>query len=321
MTHAAIFDDLTALSDATRSRMLLLLEHHELTVSELCTVLQLPQSTVSRHLKTLSDAEWVSSRRDGTSRYYTLALDARTAPTRRLWAVLRDQVGSSVGADQDARRLKGVLARRQTKSEEFFASSAGQWDRLRQDFFGPRSLLHALPALFDSRWVVGDLGCGTGQTSEAVAPFVASVVAVDRSGEMLQAAKRRLRDQPNVDIRRGELEALPIADEELDVAIMMLVLHHVPDPLAALRETSRALRPGGRLLVCDMLPHDREEYKQQMGHIWLGFSEEQLRRLLTANGFAAPRVIQMPADPADKRAALFVEATVKSESMGRKKQT
>src|SRR5919197_815881 len=104
--QAAIFDDLSALSDATRSRMLLLLERHELTVSELCAVLQLPQSTVSRHLKTLADAEWVASRRDGTSRYYSLALDDRTAPTRRLWAVLREQVATSVGADQDARRLK-----------------------------------------------------------------------------------------------------------------------------------------------------------------------------------------------------------------------
>ena len=137
-----------------------------------------------------------------------------------------------------------------------------------------RRSLHALPALFDPRWVVGDLGCGTGQTSAAVAPFVARVVAVDRSGEMLQAARRRLRDQPNVDIRRGELEALPIADGELDVAIMMLVLHHVPDPLAVLREAARVLRPGGRSCSCDMLPHDREEYKQQMGHVWLGFAED-----------------------------------------------
>lgn len=132
-----------------------------------------------------------------------------------------------------------------------------------QELFGRASSLHALPALFDPRWVVGDLGCGTGQTSEAVAPFVERVVAVDRSSEMLQAAKRRLRDQPNVDIRRGELEALPIAGEELDVAIMMLVLHHVPDPLAVLRETARVLRPGGRLVLCDMLPHDREEYSSR----------------------------------------------------------
>jgi len=321
VTHAAIFDDLTALSDATRTRMLLLLERHELTVSELCAVLQLPQSTVSRHLKTLSDTDWVSSRRDGTSRYYTLALDERTAPTRRLWAVLRDQVSSSVGADQDARRLKGVLARRQTKSEEFFASSAGQWDRLRKELFGSASSLHALPALFDARWVVGDLGCGTGQTTEAIAPFVASVVAVDRSSEMLQAAKRRLREQPNVDIRRGELEALPIADQELDVAIIMLVLHHVPDPLAVLRETARALKPGGRLVLCDMLPHDREEYKQQMGHVWLGFGEEQLRRMLMVNGFEAPRIVQMPADPAAKGPALFVASTTRTDEVSRKEES
>ena len=88
--EAAIFDDLTALADATRSRMLLVLERHELTVSELCTILQLPQSTVSRHLKTLTDAGWLGSRRDGTSRYYTLALDELSQATRRLWLLLRE---------------------------------------------------------------------------------------------------------------------------------------------------------------------------------------------------------------------------------------
>src|SRR5215207_3570713 len=115
-----IFDDLTTLSDVTRSRMLLLLDRNELTVTELCAVLQLPQSTVSRHLKTLLDAGWVSSRREATSRYYTLMLDARGAPGRRLWALLRDQVGTTTAADQDARRLKAVINRRQSKSREFF---------------------------------------------------------------------------------------------------------------------------------------------------------------------------------------------------------
>jgi ubiquinone/menaquinone biosynthesis C-methylase UbiE/DNA-binding transcriptional ArsR family regulator len=311
VTHAAIFDDLTTLADATRGRMLLILERHELTVTELCAVLQLPQSTVSRHLKTLADSSWVSSRRDGTSRYYTLALDERDAHTRRLWSLLREQIAGTPGADQDARRLKGVLGRRQSKSEEFFASSAGQWDRLRRDLFGGASALHALPALIEPSWTVGDLGCGTGETAAALAPFVAQTIAVDRSGEMLQAARRRLRGVGGVDVRRGELESLPIANGELDAAIMVLVLHHVPDPAAVLGEAARTLKPGGRFVLCDMLPHEHEEYKQQMGHVWLGFGEEQLGRLLGAAGFTAVRVVPLPVDPAAKGPALFVASAVR----------
>jgi ubiquinone/menaquinone biosynthesis C-methylase UbiE len=311
MNTPAIFEDLTTLADATRGRMLLILERQELTVSELCAVLQLPQSTVSRHLKTLADSAWVTSRRDGTSRYYTLALDERDAHTRRLWSLLREQIAVTPGADQDARRLKGVLGRRQSKSEEFFASAAGQWDRLRRELFGGASALHALPALLDSSWIVGDLGCGTGETSAALAPFVARTIAVDRSGDMLQAARRRLREAPDVEIRRGDLEALPIAAAELDAAVMMLVLHHVPDPGAALREAARTLKPGGRLVVCDMLPHDREEYKQQMGHVWLGFGDDQLRRLLAAAGFDHVRVVPLPVDPHAKGPALFAASAVK----------
>ena len=307
----AIFDDLTALSDATRSRMLVLLERHELTVSELCSILQLPQSTVSRHLKTLADASWVVSRRDGTSRYYTLSLDGRSPATRRLWALLREQVGTTAGADQDARRLKSVLARRQSQSQQFFESAAGQWDKLRAEMFGRASHLQALPGLLDDRWWVGDLGCGTGESAAALAPFVARVIAIDRSGEMLQAARRRLRDAPNVEVRRGELEALPVRDAELDAATLLLVLHHLPDPGAALAEAARVLKPGGRLLIADMLPHDREEYRVQMGHIWLGFGDDQVRRLLTVAGFDRIRVAPLPVDDDARGPALFIATGVK----------
>lgn len=305
--EAAIFEALAVLGDATRSRMLLLLERHELTVGEACAVLQLPQSTVSRHLKVLADAGWVTSRRDGTSRFYR-AVDSPVPATRRLWALLREEVSSTPAAGQDARRAKTMLARRQSVSQRFFESAAGRWDTVRAELFGRAFHLHAIAGLLDHRWTIGDLGCGTGQLASALAPFVARVVAVDRSAEMLSAARTRLRESPAVELRRGDLEALPIADAELDAAIVMLVLHHLPDPAAVLRDTARALRAGGRLLVLDMLPHDREEYRQQMGHVWLGFAEDQMHRLLGGSGFGAVRMVPLPVDAEAKGPALFAAA-------------
>jgi ArsR family transcriptional regulator len=129
---------------------------------------------------------------------------------------------------------------------------------------------------------------------------------------MLQVAMRLLTDLPSADVRRGELEALPIADAELDAATLILVLHHLPDPSAALREAARVLKPGGRLLVADMLPHDHEEYRQQMGHVWLGFGEEQVRRLFGTAGFESVRFVPLAADRDAKGPALFVSSALRA---------
>jgi ArsR family transcriptional regulator len=307
----AIHDHLASLADTTRSRILLLLDRQELTVSELCAITQLPQSTVSRHLKALADADWVSSRAEGTSNL--AAPRALDAPARRLWALVREQVGATAAATQDQRRLQATLAERRTKSQEFFSSSAGQWDRVRDDLFGDRFHLAALSALIDPSWTIGDLGCGTGQVSAALAPFAARVVAVDDSAAMLQAAKRRLTAFDNVDLRRGELESLPIDESRLDAATLMLVLHHVAEPEKALSEVSRVLKPGGRVLLVDMLAHDRDNYRQQMGHVWLGFSEEHTRRLLEATGFEGVRIVPLAPDAKAKGPALFV-ATARTKT-------
>ena len=187
----------------------------------------------------------------------------------------------------DERRLKSVLARRRSKSEEFFASASGEWDRVREELFGDTFQLHALLALLDRDAVVGDLGCGTGKLTELVAPHVRRVIAVDGSPDMLHAARARLQGQPNVEIRQGNLEALPIDDAQLDIAVMGLVLHHVPDPgvWRCAESAPRAQgKRGGRVLIIDMLPHDRAEYQQQMGHVWLGFPERQMRKMLTGAG-------------------------------------
>jgi ArsR family transcriptional regulator len=302
----AILDHLASLADTTRSRILLLLDRHELTVSELCGIVQLPQSTVSRHLKALADSGWVASRAEGTSNLYTMTREDLDASARRLWVLVREQVGSSPAAAQDQRRLQAALAERRTKSQEFFSSSAGQWDRVRDDLFGDRFHLAALAAFAQSDWTVGDLGCGTGLVSSALAPFVERVIAVDSSAAMLQAAKKRLQGFDNIDLRRGELEALPVDEAKLDAATLMLVLHHVPEPQRALAEVARVLKPGGQAVVVDMLPHDRENYRQQMGHVWLGFSDDHVRRMFHEAGFEPIRVVALPPDSRAKGPGLFV---------------
>jgi ubiquinone/menaquinone biosynthesis C-methylase UbiE/DNA-binding transcriptional ArsR family regulator len=302
----AIHDHLASLADTTRSRILLLLDRHELAVSELCSIMQLPQSTVSRHLKALADGGWVTARSEGTSNVYAMTRDELHASARRLWVLVREQTGPMPAAAQDQRRLQAALTDRRTKSQEFFSSSVGQWDRVRDDLFGDRFHLAGLAAFAGSDWTVGDLGCGTGQVSAALAPFVAQVIAVDESAAMLQASKKRLQRFDNIDLRRGELEALPIDDRQLNAATLMLVLHHVPEPKRALADVARVLKPGGRLLVVDMLPHDRESYRQQMGHVWLGFSEDHIKRILGECGFGEVRVVPLSPDPKAKGPGLFV---------------
>lgn len=304
--RAPIFDHLTVLGDPVRCRVVRLLEEHELTVSELCDVLQMPQSSVSRHLKLLADDGWLSSRRDGTSRLYSVPADALDPGAKRLWPILRDQLTTLPAAGHDARRLGDVLARRRERSQEFFATAAGQWDRVREDLFGAVFHLYALMPLLPHEAVVGDLGCGTGQMSAALAPWVGRVIAVDGSPDMLAAARERLAGVKNVSVKRGHLEALPVTDGELDLAMLSLVLHHVPDPGHALAEVARGVKPGGRVLVVDMLPHDRAEYRQGMGHVWLGFSTKHITKLLGAAGFGDVRVGPLPVDRAARGPALFV---------------
>jgi len=312
-TDTAIFDRLSLLADPTRARLLLALEEQELTVSELCSVLQLPQSTVSRHLKSLGDDGWVASRREGTSRHYRTTVDELPEAARRLWRLTRSEVSKTPSAEEDGRRLATVLAERRSRSQEFFSSAAGQWDRVRRELFGDRAELVPLLALLPREWTVGDLGCGTGRMAEALAPFVSRLVAVDDSPAMLEAARERLARFDHVEVRRGRLEALPVKDGALDVALVSLVLHHLPEPAKAVAEAARVLKPGGRLLVVDMLPHDREEYRQEMGHVWLGFSEERIAGWLDDAGFEALDVTPLPPMPDAQGPGLFVARAIVAE--------
>ena len=306
MNKPAILDQMSALADGLRGRMLLLLEDHELTVSELGTVLQLPQSTTSRQLKALSEAGWVTSRPDGTRRLYQMNNGTDDAAAdARLWRLARESICDTAAADEDRRRLEPVLADRRERSRQFFESEGEQWDRVRDELFGDRFFLFALLGLLERDARYGDLGCGSGVVSDALAPVVSSIVAVDDSPAMLKEARERLADHPHVEVKRGAIEALPIDDDALDIATLTLVLHHVPDPEQALAEVARVLRAGGRLLIVDMHPHDRQEYRQEMGHVWMGFSPERMQRMLSRSGFSNIHMIDLPTEKSAKGPSLF----------------
>jgi ubiquinone/menaquinone biosynthesis C-methylase UbiE/DNA-binding transcriptional ArsR family regulator len=314
MNTNPILKQLAALADATRARLLLVLERHELAVAELCAVVQLPQSTVSRHLRLLNGEGWLTSRSEGTSHFYRLATGL-SADARRVWEAVREPLSGGAEATQDLERAREVLARRRTRSQEFFSSAAGQWDSVRIELFGATPELPGLLALLDPGWVVGDLGCGTGGVAETIAPFVRQVVGVDESADMLAAAEARLarsRLASRVELRPGRLEALPLDDGSLDVALFMLVLHYVARPERALAEARRALRPGGRVLIVDMARHGRSEYREQMGHLWEGFTQDELEVWLRNTGFNGISYHPLPPAP-NARGPLLFAATARAE--------
>lgn len=295
--------DLNVLSEPVRVRLLAVLHEAELGVGELCRVLQLPQSTVSRHLKALKVAGWIWRRTEGTSSLYGADPEQIDEVGQRLWEVVGAAFAATLQATEDRARLDAALAARQGS---FFGRMHAGWDDLRRELFGDAFLLPALTALLSDELVVADLGCGTGPALAALAPAVRRVVGVDREPRMLAAAAARTRAFDNVELRPGGLAQLPLEPEEVDAALCILVLHHVADLQRAFQEIHRILRPGGRLVVVDMIAHDRQDWRHSMGHRHLGFARDTLEAQAQAGGLALRRWAPLPPTPEAAGPPLFV---------------
>ena len=297
-----------SLSDFARVRILRMLVQHELTVGELAKALQLPQSTVSRHLKVLFESMWVVRRSAGTASLYAVNLDELDPSARAIWTLVSDRMEPTATLQEDDHRVAQILAERRTSTRAFFESIGGQWEDVRDELFGRDYSLDAMLGLLDSDLVVGDLGCGTGTATSMIAPWVKHVHAVDREPAMLDAARLRLADFPNVTLHEGELRKLPFEDESLDAALAFLVFHHVIDPRAAVQEVGRTLRPGGKLIILDMVAHDRDTFRQTMGHEHLGFDEDQIRSWMEGSAFDALTYHRARPETDAKGPGLFIAA-------------
>ena len=272
---------LKVLADATRVRLLALLEHEELTVAELSSITRLAQPRVSTHLARLKEAGLVRDRRAGVSAYYRFDEVSLDTAQRALWRTLRE------GSDdpllrQDAERIPGVLAARAVDAN-WADSVAGDMERHYSPGRTWEALARsALPLLAPGH--VLDIASGDGVLAELLAPHAREYICIDASARVVNAASERLRKFANVEVREGDMHALPFEDGHFDLVVLMHALTYADRPQVAVAEAARVLRPGGRLLLSSLARHEHRAAVEAYSHVNLGFSDKELRRFVEKAG-------------------------------------
>jgi len=266
---------LRVLADPTRVRLLALLEREELTVAELSAVTRLAQPRVSTHLAKLKDANLVRDRRAGVSAYYRFNEDHLDKAERALWEALRAGTDDPL-LRQDAERLTEVLASR--SSEQNWADSvAGDMERHYSPGRTWEALARAALPMLEPGDVL-DVASGDGVLAELLAPHAKRYVCIDNSSKVVLAASERLRKLEHVDVREGDMLALPFDKPQFDLVLLMHALTYADKPAVAVAEAARVLRRGGRLLLTCLAKHEHKAAVMPYGHVNLGFTEKELRK-------------------------------------------
>jgi ArsR family transcriptional regulator len=281
------------LGDEARLRILRLLDAERLNVGELTSILGIAQSGVSRHLGLMKDAGLAEERRDAGFTFFRLAPGLQDGANGfgPVWPLLRahfDAAAATKEGRADDARLEEVRRVRKENFDDHGADGErGQIIPGRSWAAWARALGHLLPPL-----VVADLGCGEGYLTIEASRFAKRVIAVDRSEAVLDKAREsaKRRRVKNIEWKRGELEKLPLKDLSVDVALLSQALHHARDPVRALAEAARIVKPGGRVLLLELRRHDEQWVHERLGDTWLGFDDEELKRLLEDAGLTGVRV-------------------------------
>ena len=306
---------LRALSDETRLRILRLLGTMELAVGELAQVLGQSQPRVSRHVRILCDAGLAVRRREGSWVFLSIAVGENRAPAlgaaaARLLAVAEDDDATfAARCAEDRRHLAAIRAAREAKAENYFSRHAEEWDQLRLLHCPDEPVEAALSDALDkaarsaSLGALLDVGTGTGRMAQLFAERASHVTAFDKSPEMLRIARARLQNLPAdlpadlVEFVQGDFAALPFDTASFDTVLFHQVMHYAQEPEAVLGEAARVLHKGGCIAIVDFAAHDREELRSIHAHARLGFSDEQMLRLLSDAGFAGASSIALPGTP------------------------
>lgn len=283
----SVLDLFSALSDASRLRIIALLRRYELAVGEIAQLLNQSQPRVSRHIRILEEAQLVERRREGSWVFVRLARHAHVSAMLQFADQLTLSPAERRVAEQDRNRLAAVQAERESSAARYFAAHASEWDAIRSLHVAEEEVERAILGLMRNRRLghLLDVGTGTGRMANILAPAASRVTAIDRSPEMLRIARTNLasRDLP-VELIQGDFLALPLGDASVDSIIMHQVLHYATTPDLVIAEAARVLRGSGHLLIADFASHDREELRREAAHARLGFSDAQIRGWFAAAG-------------------------------------
>ncbi len=278
-------DTLKLLSDPTRLRLLGLLAKEELSVAELQDVLDMGQSRISSHLGLLRQGELVIDRKDGKKSYYVLNR-SMPAETRKLLRVVCESFELQEQAKADLQNLDRILQQRRKLSEEFFNAVAGNIAKYKCPGRSWEAIGHFLLRL-TPQIIIADLGAGEGFLSQLLARRARKVYCIDNSRRMVEVGADLANKNgfSNLVYKLGDIEKVPLGDEEVDLALLSQALHHANHPLTAIAEAFRILKPGGCIVVLDLLEHQFEKAREMYADRWLGFSQNQIYSWLKDAGF------------------------------------